>query len=410
MQRETYTETVTETSISISESSVQAVRTKNISKHALRLYDGRHIGIAGSLGHRNDAALEATAKEALDRQIAYPFEPASAPPRHESVEATISDSEAFVAEIEGLLDELGARHPGFRFSNKANLATRSARMANDNGLDFSYGATTAEVELIVKEEESANLFDTFVGFDGPRYSREAVLAVADIACGTYRNLVDLPTGRVPVCFLATDTTYLSKMLEALHGLLLGSGSSLFSGKIGERLFADRLTIRQSRARADEIYRPFFDFEGTTNAADSVALIEDGVLRTGYTNRNYARTFGLPLTGAATGEYDAVPDLGAPNLVVDHAGRTAAELLDGRPALLVFVAAGGDFTPDGAFASPVQVGYVFDGEGVVGKAPEAAVSSHLYSMFGDDFIGVSSDSLFPDTSSRLFIAEMDVTTA
>jgi PmbA protein len=407
MNRETYTRNITETSVSIMQSAVQAVRTKNITRSAVRMYDGKHIGIAGSLGDVKGDALEKKATESLSLQIDYPFEPASGAPRKDRIECTVSDSQAMVEEVEGLMADLSARHPRFIFSNKINLTGNTIALANDIGLDCSYSATTLNVELVVKAKDSANLIDTFVPFEGPRYSREAVLRIAEMACDGFLRPAQIADGRHPVCFFAGDMSYQTKMLESLNGLLLGSGSSLFSGKIGQKLFSDRVSILQSRAEADGVYEPFFDFEGTVNPDDRYTLVADGVLVAGYTNRSYASRFDLPLTGMASGEYDEVPDLGYPSLVIQDSGKTASELLDGRPAILVFIASGGDFTPDGAYATPVQTSYLFDGESIIGKLPEIALSSHLYAMFGDDFIGVSSNDLLPDTASKVFVAEMGV---
>jgi PmbA protein len=45
---------------------------------------------------------------------------------------------------------------------------------------------------------------------------------------------------------------------------------------------------------------------------------------------------------------------------------------------------------------------------VGKLPELSLSSHLYDMFGKDFIGVSSDSLISLAELNLTAMAMQVT--
>jgi PmbA protein len=56
-----------------------------------------------------------------------------------------------------------------------------------------------------------------------------------------------------------------------------------------------------------------------------------------------------------------------------------------------MAAGGDFTSDGHFGSPVQVAYAYayayDDNTLVGKYPEFKISSQINSMFGEDFLEV-----------------------
>lgn len=56
------------------------------------------------------------------------------------------------------------------------------------------------------------------------------------------------------------------------------------------------------------------------------------------------------------------------------------------AILVVVSSGGDFTPDGSFAAPVQVSFLFDGERIIGKLPEFTMRSNVYKMLGEDYIG------------------------
>jgi len=77
-------------------------------------------------------------------------------------------------------------------------------------------------------------------------------------------------------------------------------------------------------------------------------------------------------------------------------------------ILVWIASGGDFTSEGAFATPVQLAYLFDGNNRVGRLPELSVSSHLYDMFGKDFCGVSTDSLTSLAKANLAVMNMNVT--
>ena len=156
--------------------------------------------------------------------------------------------------------------------------------------------------------------------------------------------------------------------------------------------------------------PFFDAEGTVNDDHRCTLIRGGVLVAVRTDKKNAAKYGLPLTGSARGEYDSVPTLGSPpsdlpSLQIASTGKTMKELLDGRKGFLVWIASGGDFAPDGHFETPVQLAYLFDGEKLLGRLPELSISSHLYDMLGQDFIGVSSDSL--TSLSKLDVIAMNM---
>lgn len=88
-------------------------------------------------------------------------------------------------------------------------------------------------------------------------------------------------------------------------------------------------------------------------------------------------------------------------------KTLEELLEGRKGIFVLVASGGDFTPDGNFATPVQLPFLFDGKKFIGRLPELNISSNLFDMFGKDFIGVGKDNLTSLGPSRAVIMEMEV---
>jgi len=139
---------------------------------------------------------------------------------------------------------------------------------------------------------------------------------------------------------------------------------------------------------DPIYtaEPFFDMEGTVLENDSYTLIDKGRLTGVFTDKRSADMYNLPHTGAASGGYDDMPMLQGAPLRFDVDSEDIKKALGGRPALLVAVSSGGDFTADGSFAAPVQVGFLFDGERIIGKVPEFTMSSHLNKMLGEDYIG------------------------
>jgi PmbA protein len=397
VNKECYSRHVEELSLNVVQTRLDSIRKKDILRTGLRVYADGKIGVAGAIGAFDEGELTEKAVAALDLGIPYPYDLAAG--REETVEPAFDllDGALFVDEIQEMLAELEQSQPTFSFSNKINRRTQTVRLANDLGLDLQYRSTSIEVGLVVKDKGSSNILDAFVAYDGWRYDRAEFLRLANMVCDAYRQQVGIEDGRHPVLFLNADAVYRTKLAEALHGQVYGTGASLFAGKLGQRLFAPAFTVHESRSPRDEIMGPFFDAEGTVSADHRTPLIQDGVLVAVRTDKKNAARFGLPLTGSAVGDYDSVPSLGAayaglPNLVIDNTGKRMVELLDGRKGILVWIASGGDFTPTGQFATPVQLAYLFDGERLLGRLPELSLSSHLYDMFGQDLIGVSTDSL------------------
>lgn len=406
--KEKYSSHTEELSLNVVQTEVDSVRKKDILRTGIRVYDDDKIGIAGAIGSYDEGDLTERAVAALELCIPYPYEPAR--DRTETVEPAydLPEGQAFVAEMEEMLSALRKAQPGFSFSNRISLLAQDVRLENEQGLDLQYRSTSIDVSLVVKDRNSSNIIDAFAGFGGWRYERAECLRICNMVCDAYHREADIEEGTHPVLFLADDYAYRTKLIESLHGLLYGTGGSLFSGKMGEKLFADHFSVVQSRNPGDDVVGPFFDMEGTVNQGYRATLIENGVLVAAMTDKKHADKFGLPLTGSAGGDYDSVPSLGVQNTQIASTGKTIAELLDGRPGILVWIASGGDFTSEGHFATPVQLAYLFDGEKLIGRLPELNLSSHLYDMFGKDYLGVSTDSLTTLAKMNLAAMNMEVT--
>ena len=197
------------------------------------------------------------------------------------------------------------------------------------------------------------------------------------------------------------------------GDVFAAGASLFSEKLGERLFSDKFSLIVNR-NAEKSFNTFFDGEGVVLPDDKFLLIENGVIKAPYTSKRMAMQYNLHETGSAALEYDAVPDVSLMpssvakgELEIARSDKTIKALLGGRKAIFVSMATGGDFTAQGEYASPIQCAYLFDGDNFLGRLPQLSMSSNIYDMFGKDFIGVSSDGDYPGSPFSYLVCEMKV---
>ena len=179
----------------------------------------------------------------------------------------------------------------------------------------------------------------------------------------------MPKEKLPVLFAGS---FLSGKLEGLLDVQkLESGASLFSGKMGEKLFSGALTLRVDRR--PESWLPFFDAEG--------------VLVRGAADRAQAARYGCMATAAAGGAYDAAPcrsaSEGCLRIAQTH---SYAELLGDRSFILIDVASGGDMTPAGDFATPVQTAFLCRDGLPVGRLPEFSFRGSVFDLLGGGFLG------------------------
>jgi len=407
MIKEKYIQRTKETALNVLQTQVESLRKKDVTKTGLRLYKDGHIGVSGALGKYDEAELEQRAQDALGLQVPYDLKVSQDNKQTMEICPDLISEQDFPAEMEAMLAELRKEQPKFSFSNKIKLTEREISLVNDKDLDLRFKDRLISMELVIKEKASANLFDAFSGYIGRSYERREFLRLTNDICNAYQNPVDLPQGeKMPVVFSTSDLLPLKQVIMDLNGQSFGTGSSLLAGKAGQQVFNENFTLYQNHNPEDSI-QPFFDAEGVVNPDYRYTLIDKGKVVTPYTDKKTAAQYNLPLTGSAKAEYDAVPTLDFTSCKIQESEKTLKELLQGQMAVFVLVASGGDFTPSGDFGTPVQLAFLFDGERLIGKLPPLQLSANVFSMYGEDFIGVGKNSLYTLGKEKYMIMNMKV---
>lgn len=410
MKKEVYTENIKETSLIISASKVDSVKMRDITKKAVRVYNEGYIAVAGGVGDVSEKQLAEKAQENLKNKIPYAYEPSSNKTINIDNSTEIIKDEDFLAEGEEVLSKLSSENGNFIFSNKITMMEKSASLKNDDNLNLTYKDKAVLFEVIFKEKSSSSIFDGFIGYQGRKYNREDFLSMSSKILKAYENKVELPKeGRykVGICIDSCSDLFLKIFTTELNGINYASGGSIFSGKAGQKIFNEGFTLMQSRKPEDVYLEPFFDMEGTVLEDYSCNLIENGVIMSPYTDKKTASAYNLNKTAAASGNYDEVPALGSPILTVKPGNKTLKELFNGEPSVLVYITSGGDFTASGEFGTPVQLAFLYDGEHIIGRLPELQISSDVYKMYNEGFLGVASDSLFNMDGGKVMVMNMDV---
>lgn len=407
MHREKYSYTEKETSLNIVQNNIDAIRKKNISRTGLRIYKDGLIGVGGILGTVDEAELERLANEGLKAKIPYPY-PLSGPVRqHIDLPDTLPGDKEMINRAQLMLDHLKQRLPEFSFSNKINKTTQCHSLVNDAGLDLKYSDTWVTMGLLFKKKTSANIFDGLCAYDGKEFAADEYEDYICRVCEAYDEeaAVDYSTP-LPVIFLSSESLPLMQFYKDLNGLAFANKNSLLCEKKGVRVFNERVTLYQNMDYRDH-FTPFFDAEGVINKDFRYTLIDRGTVLAPYTDKKTAERYSLELTGSSAAAYDGVPTLAGRPLDLECSGKTLQQLLDGEKGILVFMAGGGDFTPKGDFASPVQFSLLTDGVRFYGRLPQIQISSNYFDMFGKDFIGVSKEGHLGASKEKYLAIRMKV---
>lgn len=374
-----------ETAAKISGTKIDAVRIKDIIKKGVRVYENGKVGVSGAIGDIPDKDLLEKAVENLSTDIDYPYELEKELVDHRKYSEFSMSGEALLEVAEEILEELKNKYDQFLFSEKISIKETIVQMKNSEGLDLEYKDSWFELGLILKEKSSANLFDGWIQYFGRDFDKQKFWDFNNEFLEAYGNSAELPEGeKLPV--FVVDASELNGFLnKSLNGERYANGSSVLSGKLNEQLFNEKITFGQNYD-SSMMFEPFFDHEGVVLENDRLPLIQSGKFINVFTDKKTAATYNLPHTGAADGAYDGIPNLTTTQLRFETDSKDLKAALKGKMSIFVVVSAGGDFTPDGNFAAPVQLGFLFDGEKFIAKLPEFTMRSNLSSMLGEDYIG------------------------
>jgi PmbA protein len=133
------------------------------------------------------------------------------------------------------------------------------------------------------------------------------------------------TAKVPVVYdPRVAGGLLGHLTGAINGASVARGSSFLKDRLGSKVFAAGITVRDDPRRVRGLRSRVFDGEGTPTAARDI--IADGVLTTWLLDSRSARQLGMRSTGHASRGTGGPPSPSSTNLYLVAGSRTPAELM------------------------------------------------------------------------------------
>ncbi|MCM1440839.1 MAG: metallopeptidase TldD-related protein [Roseburia sp.] len=403
MEQEKIIDKETSYSVSISGGKVEALRINENLKTVIRVYDEGKIGIAGRIGDGDDKKLLKEAKEKLSQNIAYPCNLSENVNKEVDDVKPIIPADGYVKAIKSLMAKLNAAYPDFIFSNKINMGVGETVYENSKNTRLAYRGSEIGGALVIKEKSSANIMDLSYGFDCNCFDEDKIISDIGKLLNVYNKKVDMPKGDVPVIISAMDV--LQYGVQHLIAELYVTGSSLLNGKLGEKVFDEKVNILTDRTPHRRPGLCFFDSEGVINPDYKFHFVKDGVFSGLATYKRSAANFNLPLSGGGYAPFDEVPSVSGIGFKVERTD-SLENLVKGK-AIFVYVTSGGDMTPDGTVGLPVQVAYLYDNGKLVGRLPEFGINGNLFDFLGKDFIGVARNDIFDFCEDDVLVAKFNV---
>jgi PmbA protein len=399
--------------LGVIDSAIASVRTQTEEQTAVRVMDGRHIGLASACGRADLDALTSAARESLLFEIACTASPEATRSLSAEHAGPVLDVAGLVSMTESVLDVLRTEYPGFVFSHGVEQQELAWHIESDTGLDLHYRRVTSQIAFIAKEKGSGNIIDTFVGVEGTELDVEGALDEFRTHLTAYLNPVPPLSGRQRVVFPGLDSMAGSGLFQLFRSDLTArtyaSGASLFDGRVGDgnAHFNTNFGLHELRDPAQARVCPF-DMEGAVRDPLNLDIVAEGKLCSVAASKRDAERYGLPPTGTAIGDVGVLPTSGFGRLGATPTANALQDLLGPDGAILVWFVAGGDSTRTGDIALPVAVALTLDSSGrSVGRLPGCTLTGNLFDVFGDDFVGVTRERTSPFSDEPFIVTHMTV---
>ena len=269
MNRQKITTTFNYSEVEIEETKIKAFNKDSRESRSYRVFDGEYAGTQYVEGKSDDEEgyREAEKNLALKRPYKFPLETGS---RHrDKSESECSDKELMDIARQAL-EYLKAHHPDFVMKGTVSSSRRSTAMENDLGLDLSNTDFTVSIDLMFRHKDSKDIMDGWFSIGQRTFDFKKFTDMADNYLTNFTNKVELPEELI---IQTQYYSYLRKMYEILDAENIALGTSLLSGKIGEKVFADSFTLTHDVSDEETWNTPFFDGEGVTLDGDSCTYIE-----------------------------------------------------------------------------------------------------------------------------------------
>ncbi|MGA2393388.1 MAG: TldD/PmbA family protein [Candidatus Lustribacter sp.] len=277
----------------------QNVDVENVAIRVRAIVDGR-TGVA-STNAGDDAAIDAVVRRAIEIAafaprpaevpVLAPYASLAAPPAA-YVDATAAATAEQRAGVAAAIFDQAASN-GCWCSGYVTTSDGGVTIATTAGADASFDGTECGANVKMTAGDSTGFAECYAPDTlvldgaalGARAAQKARTSADPIAVepGEWTVILEPAAFGELAAFLATHFSAQS----------YDEGSSFLSGRLGERVMATGVTIRDDYAHPLHPDAPF-DYEGNPKAR--LALIEDGVARNLLTDSAWARKLGRPNTG------------------------------------------------------------------------------------------------------------------
>lgn len=354
---------------------------------AVRVIRKGQLGFAAS---SDETAMDKLAAHALESatygdkaQFSFPdTEPAPIVRTFDKVVADLSIAQ-LVETGKEILDLVLSVDAEARCNISLERSVVSASIRNHKGLDIAFKTSPLALGLEIDRIEGDDvliLYDqlgtTVWDKDYMEFARRLVEKLKNA-----RKITSIKPGIMPVMFAPSGTLALALPLsQGLNGKEVYKGTSPLAGKIGEKLFDEKLTLVDDGTIDGKFASASYDDEGVPHRKN--LLIEKGILKSFIYDLKTAAQSGVESTGNASRGLFNPPEPSGTNLVIQPGNTPLKDILAGMENGIIvedLLGIGQGNTISGAFSNPLALAFKVEKGEIVGRVKDLSIAGNIYDL-------------------------------
>lgn len=374
--------------VSIQNNKILGFRAKDILRTGARVFTKNGlVASASQVGAVSEEALLEKCEQNMD--VALPAE--GLPSGSEKGKWSIpkGSAETAMETTETFLSLITRELPNFIVQGQTTVTDSNIEYLNSEGAELSSSCGKFAFFFDIRRRGSPNISDGFFWNEDLLGFHVEDLAWTIELFRRFDSEVKIQPGRHKVLMIPDDRA-LMKIGDSLKADSYFEDTALYSKRLGEKIFSDRLSISDLRNIPERIgFRPF-DFEGQVAKDIKHCLVEKGVLKALVSDLKNEKRHGVKSTANGFRNYNSSVKLNYAALSIEPGHRPFRDILkDAGEVIVSFMAYGGDITAQGDFSTPIQLAFLTRNGEVVGRLPALSMSSHLEQMLGASLLEVAS---------------------
>ena len=367
---------------------LKEIQSSETSGLAVRVISNGRLGATATTDLRNaDKLLErAIALSKFGPGANFDFPSMSQVPSVKTFDGNVGNlsPSQMIETASGLVERLRERWEGALCEAHVRFASGSLRVLNSSGLassaEFS-GYSVLLAAQIIKDTDMLHVWSghTSRGLFGSDELDQNVFHPVDTAIARSQRIAKTPPSGTPVIFTprGVASAFAEPLLEGFNGQKIADKSSPITGRWGERIAGEGITLRDNPLIDMNSEARGFDDEGV--ACGVTTLLDKGIAVSPLLDLRSAAELGMASTGSARRSLSGIPSPSPSTLEMLPGSVQVSELSKGGKAVIVedLLGAGQSNTLGGEFRANLSLGYLAEDGEVVGRLKNILISGNVY---------------------------------